>query len=168
MWWFVETSRRAYNLVSWISIQLCLHYLPSTAAWVFCFYILVLCVLETLSTTLKPLLRNTKIWALSHIISSLWDREQYLCLTLNLAWISESDSLPDYCLHWVKWAATMPDFFSCFAITWLPRTCKKEKYLFHGKRWARISTPCALNLESWDLILNSTIKSVSLTDVQKL
>lgn len=119
MWWFVETSGRAYNLVSWISIQLCLHYIPLTAAWVFCFYVLVLCALETLSTTLKPLLRNRKIWALSRVIPSLWDREQYLCLTSNLAWISESDSLPDYFLPWVKWAARTPDFFFFLALVLL-------------------------------------------------
>lgn len=111
-----------------ISIQLCLHYIPLTAAWVFWFYILVLCVLETLSITLTPVLGNTEIWALYHVIPCLWDTEQYLCLTSNLAWISESHSLPDYCLHWVKWASTMPDvFFSCFGIAWLPQTCKKRK-----------------------------------------
>lgn len=68
-------------------------------------------MLETLSTTLKPFLGNTEIWALCNVIPSSCDREQYLCLTSNLAWISESDFLPDYCLHWIKWAATMPDGF---------------------------------------------------------
>lgn len=95
-----------------------------------------------------------KYRTLCNVIPSSCDREQYLCLTWNLAWISESDSIPDYCLHWVKWAATMPDgFFSCSGITWLPQTRTKEKYLFHGKRWAGISTPCTLNLESRDLII---------------